>query len=279
MKVIDSFIFFNEINILKLRLNYLNDVVDYFLISESNYTFSGNPKPYYLDEVLKELPDDIVNKIIRIKYEPDISQFNVNQKLDYYDYSSDFWKLENAQRNLITNHLSQFSLTDLFMLSDVDEIPRKEIVKEYKEVFERYYGTSIPEDFLGRCLMDFFYYNFNTFIGNEWCGTSISTVKNTIEKSCSYFRNANSFYVIENGGFHFSTFGGVQEIKTKIQSYSHQEYNKEKYTNDNNILNSIQNKEDIYHTGNKFKDYNFSHYPKDLRNLITKIFPTELYSL
>ena len=69
MKVIDSFIFFNEINMLKLRLNYLNDVVDYFLISESNYTFSGNPKPYYLDEILKELPDDITNKIIRIKYE------------------------------------------------------------------------------------------------------------------------------------------------------------------------------------------------------------------
>ena len=279
MKVIDSFIFFNEINMLKLRLNYLNDVVDYFLISESNYTFSGNPKPYYLDEVLKELPDDITNKIIRIKYEPNISQFNVNQKLDYCDLNSDFWKLENAQRNLITNHLSQFSSTDLFMLSDVDEIPRKEIVKEYKEVFERYYGTSIPEDFLGRCLMNFFYYNFNTFIGNKWCGTSITTVKNAIEKSCAYFRNTNSFYPIENGGFHFSTFGGVQEIKIKIQSYSHQEYNKECYINDDNILNSIQNKEDIYDTRNKFKDYNFSHYPKDLRNLITKIFPAELYSL
>ena len=279
MKVIDSFMFFNEINILKLRLNYLNEVVDYFLISESNYTHSGKPKPYYLDEVLKELPDDIVNKIIRIKYEPDISQFNVNQKIDYCDLQNDFWKLERQQRNLIPNHLSQFSPNDLFMVSDVDEIPRKEIVKEYKEVFERYCGTSIPEDFLCRCIMLLFYYNFNTLIGNEWCGTSITTVKNVSERGCDYLKNTNSFYPIEDAGFHFSTFGGVQEIKTKIQSFAHQEYNKEKYTNDNNILNSIQNKEDIYHNGGKFKDYNFSQYPKDLRNHIIKIFPAELYSL
>ena len=88
------------------------------------------------------------------------------------------------------------------MLSDLDEIPRKEIVKEYKEVFENYYGSAIPEDFLCRCLMDFFYYNFNTYCGNRWCGTTISTVKNAIEKSCAYFRNTNSFYPIENGGFH-----------------------------------------------------------------------------
>jgi beta-1,4-mannosyl-glycoprotein beta-1,4-N-acetylglucosaminyltransferase len=279
IKVIDSFMFFNEKNMIKLRLNYLNEVVDYFLISESNYTFSGKSKPYYLDEILKELPDDITNKIIRIKYEPDISQFNVDQKLDYCDYNSDFWKLENAQRNLITNHLSQFSSTDLFMLSDLDEIPRKEIVKEYKEVFENYYGSAIPEDFLCRCLMDFFYYNFNTYCGNRWCGTTISTVKNAIEKSCAYFRNTNSFYPIENGGFHFSTFGNVNQIREKIQSYSHQEYNKECYINDDNILNSIQNKEDMYHNGGTFTDYNFSHYPKNLRNLITKIFPAELYSL
>jgi len=277
MKVIDSFMFFNEINILKLRLNYLNDVVDYFLISESNYTHSGKSKPYYLDEVLKELPDDIVNKIIRIKYEPDISQFDVNQKIDYCDFGNDFWKLENAQRNLISNHLSQFSSNDLFMVSDVDEIPRKEIVKEYKEVFENYWGTVIPEDFLCRCVMLLFYYNFNTFIQNEWCGTSISTVSNAIQKGCNYFRTNSSFYPIQDGGFHFSTFGGLEEIKTKIQSFAHQEYNKEQYTNDNNILNSIQNKEDIYHNCDKFKDYDISKLPENLRKYIIQFFPKEMY--
>lgn len=279
MKVIDSFMFFNEINMLKLRLNYLNDVVDYFVISEGKYTHSGKSKPYYLDEVLPEIDENIKKKIIRIKYEPDITNFNFPTNINECDFGSGYWELERSQRNLITESLTQFSLTDMFMISDLDEIPRKEIVKEYKEVFENYYGSAIPEDFLCRCLMDFFYYNFNTYCGNRWCGTTISTVKNAIEKSCAYFRNTNSFYPINNGGFHFSTFGNVNQIREKIQSYSHQEYNKECYINDDNILNSIQNKEDIYHNGGTFTDYNFSYYPKDLRNLITKIFPAELYSL
>lgn len=279
MKVIDSFMFFNEIDILKLRLNYLNDVVDYFIVSQSNYTHSGKLKPYYLNEVLEELPNEIVNKIIDIRYEPDISQFNVNQEIDSFDYENDFWKLERAQRNLISNYTSQFSPNDLFMVSDVDEIPRKETVLEYKEVFEKYCGTSIPEDFLCRCLMNFFYYNFNTYCGNRWRGTAISTVKNVSENGCDYLRNCSTFYPIENAGFHFSTFGNINQIRTKIQSYAHQEYNKEVYTNDSNILNSIKNKEDIYHNSGKMKDYNFLNFPDNLRNLITNIFPTELYSL
>ena len=48
--VYDSFQFFNELDILKLRMNVLKDVVDYFVISESTVTFSGDPKPLYYNE-------------------------------------------------------------------------------------------------------------------------------------------------------------------------------------------------------------------------------------
>ena len=75
-KLIDAFIFFNEVELLKFRLQYLSDVVDYFIISESNYTHSGKSKPYYLDEILNELPKNILRKIVRLKYEPDITAFN-----------------------------------------------------------------------------------------------------------------------------------------------------------------------------------------------------------
>ena len=45
--IVDSFIFFNEFDILEGRLEYLYDHVDYFVIVESNLTFSGNTKPLY----------------------------------------------------------------------------------------------------------------------------------------------------------------------------------------------------------------------------------------
>ena len=39
--VYDCFQFFNELDILKIRLNVMNDVVDKFVISEATETFSG----------------------------------------------------------------------------------------------------------------------------------------------------------------------------------------------------------------------------------------------
>ena len=43
-KVFDVFLFFNELDILELRLKMLNDVVDFFVITECDFTFSGKPK-------------------------------------------------------------------------------------------------------------------------------------------------------------------------------------------------------------------------------------------
>ena len=55
-KIIDAFIFFNEIELLKVRLQYLGDQIDYFVIVEANIDFNGNPKKYYLHEQISSLP-------------------------------------------------------------------------------------------------------------------------------------------------------------------------------------------------------------------------------
>ena len=278
MKVIDSFSFFNEVELLKLRLYYLNDVVDYFVISECNYTHSGKPKPYYLDEVLSELPQDIVEKIIRLKYEPDISNLSFPKNINECDFGTGYWELERSQRNLITDSLSQFSLNDLFMISDLDEIPRKEIVKEYKEIFENYIGKQLPSDFRATCKCEMFYYNFSTFQASDWPGTAFCSVNTALKNSCIgiYFDRC-SYFIIENGGYHFSTFGDVKRIITKIQSFAHQEMNRKEYINESNVIKSIQNKTDLYHISGNFEDYEFSKFPEDLRKYIVEFFPKEMY--
>jgi beta-1,4-mannosyl-glycoprotein beta-1,4-N-acetylglucosaminyltransferase len=50
MAVYDVFPFFNELDILDIRLNSLNEVVDYFVITEATTTFSGNSKKLFLSE-------------------------------------------------------------------------------------------------------------------------------------------------------------------------------------------------------------------------------------
>ena len=42
--IIDAFTFFNEKELVQLRIKYLNDLVDYFVIVEANTTHAGKKK-------------------------------------------------------------------------------------------------------------------------------------------------------------------------------------------------------------------------------------------
>ena len=57
IKLIDAFIFFNEVELLKFRLQYLSDVVDYFIIAESNRTFTGKNKELIIPKIINVFID------------------------------------------------------------------------------------------------------------------------------------------------------------------------------------------------------------------------------
>ena len=80
--IYDCFPFFNEIDLLKIRLNTLDGVVDKFVIYESQYTFSGNIKKFYFEEN-KELFKDFLHKIIHIKDEDNIESLNPYERDEY----------------------------------------------------------------------------------------------------------------------------------------------------------------------------------------------------
>lgn len=273
MKVIDSFSFFNEFDILKLRLFYLNNVVDNFVISECKYTHSGEEKPYYLDEIINDLPEDIQNKIIRLKYEPDISDYDFTNKGEC-NFESGFWKLEQGQRDHISKGLFQFAFGDLFMVSDMDEIPSKELVLYMKdEISKAQFATAKCKNF---------YYNFNTYEDSNWAGTVFTTIGNALEKGCNYLRReCYSFPFAPDGGWHFTFFGGTEQIQKKLSSYAHQEFNKEEILDLENIKNAILNKKDILqrtHENKNFIEYDFNNFPEDLREVIKSVFSEEFYN-
>ena len=120
--VYDCFIFFNELDLLEIRLNELDDVVDYFVLVEANRTFQNNHKPYYFDEN-KERFSQFLPKIIHIKLDkyplfiPIINPFTP-------------WKLEIYQRNSILQGLKNCEKEDIILISDVDEIPKASLIKE-----------------------------------------------------------------------------------------------------------------------------------------------------
>lgn len=271
-KVIDAFMFFNEVDILKLRLNYLNDVVDHFVISECSHTHSGQEKPYYLDKIWKDIPKDIRDKIIRLKFEPNISEYKFSNDVKEYDFENDNWKLEKNQRNFISKNLNDFCLTDVFILSDVDEIPRKEVILNLA-------FRDPSEEFCYALESDFFYYNFNTVGQTKWVGSAVTTVKTVLEKECDYIRtNISNFEKIQSGGWHFSYFGDISCIQNKIKSFAHQEYNKQEFISEINLSRAIKNKKDLFNRDEIFQDYNFVNFPENLQNSIKKIFTKKYYT-
>ena len=51
--LIDAFTYFNEKELVELRLKYLDSIVDYFVVIESNITFTGKEKKWNFPDVLK----------------------------------------------------------------------------------------------------------------------------------------------------------------------------------------------------------------------------------
>ena len=71
---IDAFLFFNEKELVELRVKYLNDIVDYFVVVEADITHQGKKKdwnfPDFMNKELKQVQFFVLvgQKILRKIY-------------------------------------------------------------------------------------------------------------------------------------------------------------------------------------------------------------------
>lgn len=216
--IIDCFTFFNEIDLLEGRLKYLNDTVDYFVIVEANITHSGKAKPFnYLD--LADRYQEYANKIVYFPIKIDATKYNWNIKSARTESYSPQWAVENLQRNHIAHALKQFNLDDVVMISDVDEIPNKQMIGEVV----RNLSAEMPAIAM---IQDMFYYNLNQKQVAPWAGTVITSNLLVQQRNPQWFRTKrNALPGAANGGWHLSYWGGVDNIRTKLESFAHQEHN------------------------------------------------------
>lgn len=221
MKIIDACPFFNEIELLKIRLELLYDVVDAFCISESKYTFTGVSKPYNFELHRNEF-SRWSGKIIYIKYEPDITSFDFSQNVDSFNPNSAMWHLERGQRNAIYDVCRQFADEDFFVVSDLDELVNPAVLQAIRNG-----GLSVEK---ARLEMQMHYFYMNCCgVGPEnttWNQGFVATV-GAIKTShgLSHLRVHEPMPVIKDAGWHFSYLGGVEKISTKISSFAHTELN------------------------------------------------------
>lgn len=230
MKIIDCFTFYNEIELLKYRLNILYDIVDWFIIVESTHTFRGIEKPLFFNEN-KYLFEKFNNKIIHIIVD-DFSYIYPNINIS----NGQQWENEKFQRNQIIRGLKKIELNneDIITITDLDEIPNPTILFKIKN-HEIQVDIHVLE-------MDLYYYNLNTISINKWPSARILKYEKykELKLSCNDIRFYNC-PIIQNGGWHLSYFGDATFIQNKINNFSHQEYNTEYFTNIENINKKISN--------------------------------------
>src|SRR5208337_3284906 len=149
MKIIDAFMFFDELDLLEVRLNELNPIVDHFVIVESLERFgSCKPKSAFLQEnwnVVKSFEHKI-KYVLLPHLEP-----------TYTDKTSG-WQREAFQRNAMLPAVLELSTSsdDIVLISDCDEIPRAEAVCNS---LNRVRGG------LHYLSLDLFWYNVNRYLG------------------------------------------------------------------------------------------------------------------
>jgi len=234
-KMVDAFIFFNEIDLLFYRLNLLNDIVDFFVIVEATHTFTGHPKRLLFEEE-KVLFSKFLHKIVYIVVDdvpftfPQIN-FTKNHQ----------WINEFHQRDCIRRGVENLSLNpeDLLIISDVDEIPHPGVLRALKIM-------NNTVDVFRSLKMAMYYYNLNTIINIPWTGSKILSYAWYLDLSmnCTKVRNLPSLS-IPDAGWHLSFFGDPTSIKLKLNAFSHQEKNTEILTVERINL-FIKNSQDLF---------------------------------
>ena len=204
MKIYDCFSYWDEDLLLDLRLNILNNYVDYFVIIEGNKTWQNNPK--------------------KLKF--DINRFsNFKKKIIYIPVEDmpggdDPYLRENFQRNCMLRGLKSASEEDVIIISDLDEIPDPKKINNFD-----------PKKRFAVFKQKHFYYKLNLQSENHpyWYGSRIC-VKRYL-KSPQWLRNLKfkkrPFWrldkfrlnnIIEDGGWHFCNLKTAEQLLYKYKN-------------------------------------------------------------
>lgn len=230
--IYDCFLFNNELDTLDIRLHELDHVVDKFVLVEATVNHVNKPKPLYFEENknrFKKFQDKIIH--IVVKDTPDVTLS---------------WIINDFQFSQIARGLRDCKKGDTILISDLDEIPKAEKIREWKDkkgklkVFEQ--------------ILTYYFLNCVEYAKAPWKGTHMIKYEDFKGyKTPWILKFSVADTVIQDGGWHLSYLGGVKKIQEKIVQQTHQEYNKEKYNTPEKIMKAMRSLRDPYGHGMRFK--------------------------
>lgn len=241
MKLYDCFVFHNEFDLLEIRLREMGDHVDHFVLVEANQTQRGGPKPFHFAENRDRFAP-WADKIIDLQVEfpevlpPALGVYKNRRKKD--------WERENFQRNCIGQALEACAPDDLVLLSDVDEIVRSGVLA--RVLADRLYRgrllvfeQSLHKHHLDRIVPGKTWLLGSRMIERKYLTTpqqlrrtkarmtKKAYVPDFVAQPLLRIRNNNlsgiarPVKILPDAGWHFSSMGGLEAFRTKLNSVVH----------------------------------------------------------
>jgi len=222
MKIYDCFPFYNELDLLDLRLAELYDHIDHFVIVEATTTFQSNPKQLFLKDNwdrYAQYHDKMIHIIV-----------------DDAPGDPDAWVNDIFQRNAIMRGLDGADPEDIVIVEDADEILRPEIIDHMR---------ANPKDIMG-FRVPYFNFKLNYMLVNNQESYHVWTVacKRKYLEAPDAFRGTrfnltqlpldyedDTIRMYEHAGWHFTYLGDTEFVKNKIRSFAHTELNNDQVLN------------------------------------------------
>jgi len=268
--------FFNEFELLKLKLEELYDIVDYFVLSESTKTHSGLDKPLYFKEnshLFSKYTDKIIHQVVTdtpasFQALMDMNPINNFHRKIIDNVKNSYWfdkNIESYLRDTYEKEMLFLPLTkckdcDIIIIGDCDEIPNAGAIKSVIDDFDDNQFYHLQHNV--------FYYFLNLRKNEPWHGNIIMSFKNFKVNSFNELRHNKQGIGIGNGGWHFTYMGGYKKVKLKLKSFCHQEYNIEKVKIElkNSIENAVKSNRDLLNRLCKFwiEELSYETHPKYL---------------
>jgi len=206
-QVWDGFMFFNEFDVLELRLKELSDVVDRFIIVESPWTHQGKPKELLFHsnrERFSAFADQIVHVV-------------APQRCNGVPHDQDCY-----QRSCIADGIREADESDLLIVSDLDEIPRTDLIRRIAEddlLAGRLNGLSMAS-----CNYFINFQSYQPFVRPAILPVGMARALGVNLARYLLVRSAHHIVpVIPDAGWHFSWLGGVEAVWRKLHSQAHVE--------------------------------------------------------
>jgi beta-1,4-mannosyl-glycoprotein beta-1,4-N-acetylglucosaminyltransferase len=252
-KIFDCFTFFNELDLLEIRLAELYPLVDRFVLVEAARTFQGDPKPLCFQENrerfkpwLDKIDHIVIDVPDRIRIRPD---------------QTAAWNREYYQRNQIARGLTGAAPHDLVMVSDVDEIVARDKLQGvlesgayrgwgvcfYMPIYQFYMRCKAPwSRWPGPRMVEF--KTFTTAQKLRSLRFEHKTIWSKVGLGNARLRLRNwercgisvPVRMVEDSGWHFTSTGGYGAWKKKVDSFSHEEH-KGLYAGEQDILDIVRN--------------------------------------